>query len=495
MQPTIEQSFIAQAAKTSISHGLTPQIPKELVSETLYQFFKPLKGSETPQKKSSSYQEQTAQKADALVQLHADTNNALANLGLSQSYAPLPGIRKAGRRLGSRDIVRRKRGFSKKAEPTAAVKLAIGNEITQRQLETGDSLYSIVKDLSNKYGRSVPFLRKVRKESVKRRLEEFVARRGLGHSSLRRQGSHLAENKHVSKSEGKRLPGKRGYLGRIDHHREIWLATKRWAQVEEANGHNISQSDLLRDFLSRLKAAIQAAESIECKSHQLQTQLTAWQQKQNSMQTNRKAKEKFMQTLMNRCELSQRSCQRATNLSAEEERRRVVFGWRFFDQALADAASQDPDRIQVKDSQAFISRASETAIIMSDQIPVWLKVDPGKLLTSRLRLKLASEQRKMRRENKKNKVIETEALVASHAKITTVRKSSGKPPRWRVSFVARQVVERYFDADADPVGRILPSILIVPGTRCIITFCHAHKRKPFLRAYFFHLLIKTLLIR
>ena len=188
-----------------------------------------------------------------------------------------------------------------------------------------------------------------------------------------------------------------------------------------------------------------------------------------------------MQVLMNRCELSQRSCQRATNLSAEEERRRVVFGWRFFDQALADAASQDPDRIQVKDSQAFISRASETAIIMSDRIPVWLKVDPGKLLTSRLRLKLASEQRKVRRENKKKRAAETEALVASHAKITTVRKSSGKPPRWRVSFVARQVVERYFDADADPVGRILPSILIVPGTRCIITCCHAHKRKPFLR--------------
>ena len=158
-----EQSFISQGAKASLSHGLTPQIPKELVSKTLYQFFKPSKGSETPQKKSSSYQEQTAQKADALVQLHADTNNALAKLGLSQSYAPLPGIRKAGRRLGSRDTVRRKRGFHKRAEPTAAVKLRIGNEIVQRQLETGDSLYSIVKDLSKQYGCNVPFLRKVRK--------------------------------------------------------------------------------------------------------------------------------------------------------------------------------------------------------------------------------------------------------------------------------------------------------------------------------------------
>ena len=340
-------------------------------------------------------------------------------------------------------------------------------------------MYSILKDMSQKYGCSIPFLRRVKKESVRQRLEEFVARRGLGISSLRRRGSHLADNKHVSKSEGKRLPGKRGYLGPPDHHREIWLATKRWAHIEEANGHQMSQSDLLRDFLARLRAAIQGAESIENRTAHLQAQLTAWKKKQHSMQNNPKQKEKFMQVLMNRCELAVRSCQRATNLSAEEERKRVVFGWRFFDQALADIASQDPERISVKEPGAFIRRASETAIIMSDQIPVWLKVEPGKLLTSRLRLKLAAEQRKVRRENKKRRVTGTEALVASHAKVTTIRKSAGKPPRWRVSFVARQVVERYFDADSDPVGRILPSILLVPGTHCIITFCHAQKGSPF----------------
>ena len=471
MQPIMEkdeQSFILQGAKASLSHGLTPQIPKELVSKTLHQFFKPLKAGITPPKQLASYQEQTAQKADALVQLHADTSNILASLGLSQSFVPLPGIRKAGRKPGTRDALPRRKGFRKKNEPTAAVKLRIGNEIVQRQSETGDSLYSIMKDMSQQYGCSVGFLRKVKKDAVRRRLEEFVARRGLGLSSLRRKGSHLAENKHVSKSEGKRLPGKRGYLGPPDHHREIWMATRNWAQAEEANGHNISQSDLLRDFLIRLQAAIQAAQTIECRTHEMETQLTAWQKKMHSMKTNAKAKEKFMQVLMNRCELASRSCQRATNLSAEEERRRVVFGWRFFDQALADIASQDPDRISVKDPKAFINRASETAIIMSDQIPVWLKVDPGKLLTSRLRLKLASEQRKVRRANKKKRLSEADALAAAQPKVTTVRKSSGKPPRWRISFVARQVVERFFDADSDPVGRILPSILLVPGTQCII---------------------------
>ena len=253
--------------------------------------------------------------------MHADTTSIVVNLGLGQSFAPLPGITKAGRPPGARDVCTRKKGFARKAEPTAAVKLRLGNEFLQRRKETGESSYSILKDMGRKYGCSISFLRRVKKEAVRHRLEEFVARRGLGISSLRRRGSHLSDNKHVSKSEGKRFPGKRGYLGPPDHHREIWLATKRWAHIEEANGHQISQSDLLRDFLARLRAAIQAEESIERRTAQLKAQLTAWKKKQHSTQTNPKQEEKFMQVLMNRCELASRSCQRATNLSAEEERK------------------------------------------------------------------------------------------------------------------------------------------------------------------------------
>ena len=158
MQPIMEkdeQSFILQGAKASLSHGLTPQISKELVSKTLRQFFKPLKAGTTSPKQSASYQEQTAQKADALAQLHADTSNILASLGLSQSFVPLPGIRKAGRKPGTRDSFPRRKGFRKKNEPTAAVKLRIGNEIVQRQSETGDSSYTIMKDMSQQYGCSV----------------------------------------------------------------------------------------------------------------------------------------------------------------------------------------------------------------------------------------------------------------------------------------------------------------------------------------------------
>ena len=140
----------------------------------------------------------------------------------------------------------------------------------------------------------------------------------------------------------------------------------------------------------------------------------------------------------------------------------MCVGWRFFDQALSDVATQIPEQIVVRDPHDFILHASETAITMSDQIPVWLKVEPGKLLTSKIRLKLGAEQAKIRRQNRKDK--NEQAADSNSVKITTTRKSAGKPPRWRVSFIARQAVERFFDSTSDPQGRILPSILLVPGT-------------------------------
>jgi hypothetical protein len=456
------QSFIVQGAIAQASQALTSTFVPQKVSKTLHQFFKLSKKPPPEQIVSQSYQEQTAQKICALSELHAQTQVALASVGLSQSYAPDPIPRKAGRPQGSKDVQQRcRRKFSKKAEPTAAVKLQLASELQERRKETGQSLMRVLKDMARQYGCSTSMLRKLRKESRQKRLQQFVAERGLGLHGLRKRGSHLANSKHTSKSEGKRLPGERGYLGKTDHHRELWLATKRWSQLEEANGHQLSQSDLLRDFKSRLSSAIKVADAIPDRTISQQIQLDAWKKKLNTLEHNPKQRDKFAAILMNRCELVSRSCQRATNLSAEEERQRVIFGWRFFDQALADIVSQETERTAVRDPADFIAHASETAITMSDQIPVWLKVEPGKLLTSKIRLKLAAEQRKIRRENRKKK---TEPADNANPRVTTVRKSAGKPPRWRVSFIARQAVERFFDYKTQPVGRILPSILLVPGT-------------------------------
>jgi hypothetical protein len=134
-------------------------------------------------------------------------------------------------------------------------------------------------------------------------------------------------------------------------------------------------------------------------------------------------------------------------------------GWRFFDWALQDASSSDPEKICVSDPHQFINHVSETAITMSDQIPVWLRVEAGKLLTSKFRLKLAAFQKRLRRQSRALKL-----ALAEQVRVTTARKSPGKAPRWRVSFIARQAVLGYFDPQHNPTSRITPSILLVPGS-------------------------------
>ena len=69
------------------------------------------------------------------------------------------------------------------------------------------------------------------------------------------------------------------------------------------------------------------------------------------------------------------------------------------DQALQAAA--DPagsQTLAVAEPHEFAANRAQTEITMSDQIPVWLKPTPGKVLTSLLRLKTAAEQSRVRQE-------------------------------------------------------------------------------------------------
>ena len=253
MQPAEEgsqQSFIVQGAITSLSREFQHLVDRKQVSKTLHHFFRPKRDQQTQEADrttdhlpltNKSYQERTSETNDALAKLHIETNAVLVSLGLNQAFAPNPTPRQAGRPLGSRDSHKRRRGFLKKAEPTAAVKLRLGSEILERQKHSSESLASILTGMGKQYGCSVSFLRRLKRSHVTQKLANFVAHRGLGFHGLRQQGSNLASSKHTSKSEGKRLPGQRGYLGKTDHHKSIWQATRIWAQIEEANGHGISK--------------------------------------------------------------------------------------------------------------------------------------------------------------------------------------------------------------------------------------------------------------
>ena len=145
----------------------------------------------------------------------------------------------------------------------------------------------------------------------------------------------------------------------------------------------------------------------------------------------------------------------------------VQVGWHLFDQTLQAAASPEgSESLLVTEPFTWAANRANTVITMSDQIPVWLKPTPGKTLTSVLRLQVAAEQRKIRRQNKALSKGKAKAKAKTGPRIASVRRAPGLAARWRVSFVARQAVRRYFQPGQAPEGVVQPSILVVYGGHC-----------------------------
>ena len=107
---------------------------------------------------------------------------------------------------------------------------------------------------------------------------------------------------------------------------------------------------------------------------------------------------------------------------------------------------------------------------MSDQIPVWLKPTPGKVLTSLLRLKTAAEQSRVRQEARmvrnadkkgksakdKAKARQRQTKVGQAPRLAYAARSPGLAARWRVSLVARQRILHYFQPNREPAGVVSP---------------------------------------
>ena len=72
--------------------------------------------------------------------------------------------------------------------------------------------------------------------------------------------------------------------------------------------------------------------------------------------------------------------QRLVSLTYEEEERRALRSWHRFDWKLNVACFRPLEELAevVKDPEAFRKNARNLVIFMNDQIPMWLKLKPGK---------------------------------------------------------------------------------------------------------------------
>ena len=136
-------------------------------------------------------------------------------------------------------------------------------------------------------------------------------------------------------------PGSGKSLGRPDLLKPVWQQTARWSQYEEANQQTLTPGDLLDDFLDRLEKRIavrEAEEKAGSLTPQAEAELKALRQKAHTLETNKKQREKYVASLVVKCQLRSRSSQQCKNLSPAEEKARLEVSWRLWDQALQAAA-------------------------------------------------------------------------------------------------------------------------------------------------------------
>ena len=152
------------------------------------------------------------------------------------------------------------------------------------------------KAFATRHKVSWTFAKNLTSGSHKAKVEEFVSVFPQGMSGLRQPGSHLGFCHFASQSLGKHIPSPGKQIGKPDRLRAVWQETALWSQMEEANLHILSATDVYNDFMDRLEEGI-AVRQAEKKAGTLgetgEAELKAMLQKQDSMTNNKKAREKY----------------------------------------------------------------------------------------------------------------------------------------------------------------------------------------------------------
>ena len=132
---------------------------------------------------------------------------------------------------------------------------------------------------------------------------------------------------------------------------------------------------------------------------------------------------------------------------------RLDYSWRHWDYKLWLAGCADRETLAqwVAQPHQFIMNRRQTALTFSDQVPVWLKPSAGKMLAPVKKIKLAREQRKRRELARKHG-----KAITEQQEVTQKRgPGSSSAGRWRVSLVARQAIEDYFEEGREPTGPLM----------------------------------------
>ena len=279
----------------------------------------------------------------------------------------------------------------------------------------------------------------------------------------RKRGQTMSRDRKGSAARGCRQTGSRNYLGRTDHCRGIVLQLSMWVEAQEAQGHELHRSDLLRQYCLYLDDAIASLRDLEqagCLSEQQLKTLNHMLLKQTRM-TQTVPRKKQAVFLLGKTGMVERRKQRVTALTPQEEQVLMESGWKFWDYILQTISQGNPQELAafVAQPERFVLNKAETVISMSDQIPVWLKPDSGSTLMPRKVIQAVHKARKGRKSRidlvkAVQEGREEEQNPEAEQQDRNLATAAGNPAnsRCRYTLVARQLIFDFFKPGFEPRG-------------------------------------------
>ena len=322
-------------------------------------------------------------------------------------------------------------------------------------------------------GWSFPQLMQIvaQKDAARDRMQELQLGSVKTVRKLNRVGAQLKKS-GTSESLGCRAPGG----GRKNDFLRFWKMVKVWHSFQRMMSKHVDKSDVLHEFTDAVQRQIDAyaAKSKITKLSKLETaKMEIYQERLDKLAKSAGYRSSYVDRLIGWMGARLRTSSRYTSLTLKEEQ----VGWEVtcqgFDVQLHRAAFGDLVQLRpfIADAVKFIERRSSSCLIFSDQVPFWVKIGQPKMLYASWEVGAKMRADIKAQKAKEDKVIEDKmSLVVADLANEGVKQLRGiaksGQEKYRCTIEARQGVLNYFAADADPIGVVFPSLLIVYGVHC-----------------------------
>lgn len=272
---------------------------------------------------------------------------------------------------------------------------------------------------------------------------------------------------------------------------------KDWLHREGSAGHSISREDVIKEMESLIKIRAEQCLINAQQPNQHPESVKAWEHEAKisherimKLEKSKSYRKQYGSSLISWIGAKSYTKEQSADISQQEEKIRAQLTWQGIDHKLwllgAASESELESANIVASPSAVIKHRQHLSINMSDQIPLWAKALPSRMIFSehelaghsyqdrkrinqiREEIEVASQliKKKFQEDGHHEAQIIGEVLPEGHKKLLSGSKTTrtdSAVEKWRITYEARQRISN-ITGDGHPVGSVEKGLLIFPGS-------------------------------